>query len=111
MSPCSAWFGYDHFHASFSVINIGVGQLLRNDIAKVINAKVKLLPALSTSFAVFGSSPLTLANNGQTRAVDDEIDGADSFLGVKFDLHSLAAPRKRRVVRDVQVKSHEFKDR
>ena len=57
MSPCSAWFGYDHFHASFSVINIGVGQLLRNDIAKVINAKVKLLPALSTSFAVFGGGP------------------------------------------------------
>ncbi len=45
MSPCSAWFGYDHFHASLSVINIGIGQLLRNDIAKVINAKVKLLPA------------------------------------------------------------------
>ncbi len=54
LSPCSAWFGYDHFHASLSVIDIGIGQLLGNDIAKVISAKVKLLSALATSLTMFG---------------------------------------------------------
>jgi len=62
--------------AGRGVIDIGIGQALNHDETFGVDAEMELPPALSASAAVFRCSPLTLAEDGETAAVNDEVDRA-----------------------------------
>ena len=69
----------DEAHADVAVINTRTSQSLTDDHAIAVDTEVQLLPAANAIAAVFDGSPLALAKDGETAAVDHQIN-ATRFL-------------------------------
>ena len=61
----------EQIEAGGRIITRRLGQRVDTDHAGLIDAKVKLPPAAAT---VFRGGPLTFPNDGQTRAVEHEME-------------------------------------
>ena len=65
-----------HADADVAVINTRINQSLADDHAIAVDTEVQLLPATNALAAVFDSSPLAFAEDGETAAIDDQINPA-----------------------------------
>ena len=65
---------FDQRHASRRVIDMRVGQNLGHDHTRPVDAQMELLPATPAAGPVFRGRPLAFPNDGQTRAVEDQMD-------------------------------------
>ena len=75
-----------------------LGQRVDTDPAGLIDAKVELPPATSAAATVFRGGPLTFPNDGQTRAVEHEMDGLAGRGQPQTAPQMLTAPGERRIV-------------
>jgi hypothetical protein len=75
-----AWHAIDEVDAdadaNVAVINTRINQSLTDDHAIAVDTDVQLLPATNALAAVFDSSPLAFAEDGETAAIDDQINPA-----------------------------------
>ena len=101
----------DELDAGRCVVDVRVGECLSDNRARVVDGEMKLHPTLSASMAVFGSSPLPLADDRQAGAVDDEIDRAAARVTMESDVQRTGATRKRRVIRRGEIEIHEAENR
>ena len=97
----------DYRKPHLRIVEIPIGQNLSDDHARSINAEMKLLPSTPTAPAILGGSPLSFANDGEPRAVDDEMDGSIDCDPMEIDIETLAATGERGVVWCIEVDSHQ----
>ena len=71
-----AWHAIDEVHADVAVINTRISQSLTDDHAIAVDTEMQLLPTTNAIAAVFDGGPLTFAEDGETAAIDDQIDPA-----------------------------------
>ena len=88
------------------IITRRLGQRVDTDHAGLIDAKVELPPAASAAATVFRSSPLTLPDDGQPRAVEHEMEALVGRDRPQTAPQMLAAPGERRVVGGGEVEAH-----
>ena len=93
------------------VVYIAVRQGLRDDHTRTIDTEVELLPASFSLIAVLGGCPFAFANDRESRAIDDEMDGLVSTGTTKPDIEVLASSRKRRVVGGFEIDIHQVQKR
>ncbi len=67
---------FDQLNACFGIIHIPVSRDLCNDLASPIDPGVELPPVTLSPFTVLCSRLFTLADDGESGAIDDQIDGA-----------------------------------
>ena len=60
---------------------------------------------------MFRSGPLTLTNNRQSRAVDNEMERSGGRDAVELDIKLLTSPRERGVVRSIEIGPHQGQNR
>ena len=93
------------------VVGMRISQYLCHDHASPIDTEMKLPPARLTLPSVPRSHPLTFTSNGETRAVDDEIDGSVSSDSAELDVDLPTSARQRRVVRRLEIQAHQAQAR
>ena len=74
-----------------------LGQCVNEDHAGLIDAKVEFPPATSAAATVFRGGPLTFPNDGQTRAVEHEMEALAGRDQSQTAPQMLTAPRERRM--------------
>ena len=75
-----------------------LGQRVDTDHAGLIDAKMELPPVTSAAATVFRGGPLTFPNDGQTRAVEHEMDGLAGRDRSQAAPQMPTAPGERRIV-------------
>ena len=88
------------------IITRRLGQRVDTDHAGLIDAKVELPPAASAGATVFRCSPLTLPDDGQTCAVEHEMEALAGRDRPQTAPQMLAAPGERRIVGGGEVEAH-----
>jgi hypothetical protein len=88
--------GLNRLDARRRVIDRRVGERISDDRAGLIDTHMEFLPPARATAPVFRSSPFTLADNRQTRAVDDEMKACARWNVPK--LRSMYWPRRDSVV-------------
>ena len=76
------------------------------DHAGLIDAKVELPPATPAAATVFRGRPLTCPDDGQTRAVEHEMDGLAGRDQSQTAPQMPTAPGERRIVWGGEVEAH-----
>ena len=64
----------DQIETGLRVVGIPVGQHLRDDHTRSIDAEVQLLPPAFSLSSMLRGSPLAFADDREPRAIDDEVD-------------------------------------
>ena len=83
-----------------------LGQRVDTDHAGLIDAKVELPSATPAAATVFRSSPLTCSDDGQTRAVEHEMEALAGRDRSQTAPQMLTAPGERRRVGGGEVEAH-----
>ena len=84
---------------------------MSDDHAGVIVSQMEFLPPARATAAVFRSRPFTLADDRQTRAVDDEMKASALWNGPKRRVEVSAPTGQRRVIRRLKVEFHQHEER
>ena len=84
---------------------------MSDDHAGVIDTHMEFFPPARATAPVFRSSPFTLADDRQTRAVDDEIEACARWNVPKRQVEVLATTGQCRVIRRPKVEPHEHEER
>ena len=71
---------------------------LMDHLGDLIDSHVEFLPAARATVSIFGRRPFTLADNRQTRAVDDEMQACPRWHPPKRAVEVLATTGQRRVI-------------
>ena len=79
---------------------------MNEDHAGLIDAKVELPPATSAAATVFRGGPLTCPDDGQTRAVEHELEALAGRDRSQTAPQMLTAPGERRIVGGGEVEAH-----
>ena len=87
----------DQIDAHRRVIDRRLGQRMRDDHTGPVDTQVQLLPASPATYAVFRGGPFAFTDNGQTRAVDDEMQWPGGRDGARRAIQLLTPARERRV--------------
>ena len=82
------------------------GQRVDTDHAGLIDAKVELPLATPAAATVFRGRPLTCPDDGQTRAVEHEMETLARRDPSQTTPQMLTAPGERRIVGDGEVEAH-----
>ena len=83
-----------------------LGQRVDTDHAGLINAKVEFLPATPAAATVFRGRPLACSDDGQTRAVEHEMEALAGRNRPQTAPQMLTAPGERRRVGGGEVEAH-----
>ena len=108
--PRAAGNGLDQIDARTRVIHRGIGQRLSDDHSRLVDSQMKLLPPTPPASSVFRRRPLTLADQRQASAVDEEVQGGAPGNASECEVEMLPAPGQRRVVGRPQVKAHQMEE-
>ena len=76
------------------------------DPAGLIDAKVELPPATPAAATVFRGGPLTCPDEGQTRAVEHEMEALAGRDRSQTAPQMLTAPGERRIVGSGEIEAH-----
>ena len=87
------------------IITRRLGQRVDTDHAGLIDAKVELPPATPAAATVFRGGPLTCPDDGQTRAVEHEMDALAGRDRSQTAPQMLTAPGERRIVGGGEVEA------
>ena len=96
----------EQIEAGGRIITRLLGQRVDKDHAGLIDAKVELPPATPAAATVFRGGPLTCPDDGQTRAVEHEMDALAGRDRPQTAPQILTAPGERRIVRGGEVEAH-----
>ena len=88
------------------IITRRLGQRVDTDHAGLIDAKVELPPATPAAATVFRGGPLTCPDDGQTRAVEHEMDALAGRDRSQTAPQMLTAPGERRIVGSEEIEAH-----
>ena len=88
------------------IITRRLGQRVNEDHAGLIDTKVELPPATPAAATVCRGGPLTCPNDGQTRAVEHEMEALAGRDRSQTARQMLTAPGERRIVRGGEVEAH-----
>ena len=98
--------GGEQIEGGGRILTRRLGQRVDTDHAGLIDAKVELPPATSAAATVFRGGPLTFPNDGQTRAVEHEMDGLAGRDRSQAAPQMPTAPGERRIVGGGEVEAH-----
>ena len=90
--PRAAGNGLDQIDARTRVIHREIGQRLSDDHSRVVDSQMKRLPPTPPASSVFRRRPLTLADQRQASAVDDEVQGGAPGNASECEVEMLPAP-------------------
>ena len=102
-------YALDHgeqIEGSGRIITRLLGQRVDTDHAGLIDAKVELPPATPAAATVFRGGPLTCPDDGQTRAVEHEMEALAGRDRSQTASQMLTAPGERRIVEGGEVEAH-----
>ena len=88
------------------IITRRLGQRVDTDHVGLIDAKVELPPATPAAATVFHGRPLTGPDDGQTRAVEHEMEALAGRDRPQTAPQMLTAPGERRIVGGGEVEAH-----
>ena len=88
-----------------------LGQRVRDDHARSINRKRPLLPASGAASTVVHRRPCAFAHHRQSRAVDEEMEGAARWEAAACNRERLTASGERGVVGGVKIDTQHRQDR
>ena len=88
----------DQTDAGRGIIRRRLGERMGDDDASAVDTEMQLLPAPLPAPAVFGGGPFALAEDGQARAVDDEMQWLLHGNAIECKIEAPAPPRERGVV-------------
>jgi hypothetical protein len=83
----------DEIETCVGIGGIAARQDLRNDHTRTINAEMELLPSTFPLLPVLGGRPFAFANDRESCAIDNEMDGLVGRGAAKPDIEILAAAR------------------
>ena len=97
----------DQSDASRCVIDRRLGQHVGHDHPRPIDAEMELLPAALATTAVLGRGSFPFAHDGETRAIDDEMDRPLGRDAVQPDVQVPTPTRQRGVVGRLEISVHQ----
>ena len=101
----------DQTDAGRGIIRRRLGERMGDDDASAVDTEMQLLPAPLPAPAVFGGGPFALAEDGQARAVDDEMQWLLHGNAIECKIEAPAPPRERGVVWRCETGVHQAEDR
>ena len=96
----------EQIEAGGRIITRRFGQRVDTDHAGLIDAKVEFPPATSAAATVFRGGPLACPNDGQTRAVEHEMEALAGRDQSQTAPQMLTAPGERRIVGGGEGEAH-----
>ena len=93
-----------------SVVRRGFGHPVSDDDAVLVHAKMELPPATDTPFAVLRRRPLPFPADREAAAIKDEDQRIRRCSIAEFYVEGPRPPRQGRVIRHLEIESHQLKD-
>ena len=94
-----------------SVVGVSIGEHLRNDNTRLIDAEMELPPAPFPLSSMLRGRPLAFAHDRESSTVDDKMGAFTRADSTKPQVELLATPRERGVIWRGEVETHDPEER